>query len=207
MHLGQVSYQEAYALMLEMRQKRLKNEISDTLLFLEHPPVITMGRQSSEKDLYVSEAFLKEKNIEFFKTERGGKLTYHGPGQLVVYFIFDLAARKLSIQKFVNKVEEGLIRLCSSYNVNAERDLKNPGLWVGKNKIASVGFHIHRNVSIHGASFNINPDLKPFTYFLPCGITDKGVTSMSLETKKEIDLEKASKRLEKIYRSVYAASL
>ena len=108
MHLGQVSYQEAYTLMLEMRQKRLKNEISDTLLFLEHPPVITMGRQSSEKDLYVSEAFLKEKKIEFFKTERGGKLTYHGPGQLVVYFIFDLGARKLSIQNLSTKWRRAL---------------------------------------------------------------------------------------------------
>lgn len=203
MHLGQVSYQEAYALMLEMRQKRLKNEISDTLLFLEHPPVITMGRQSSEKDLYVSEAFLKEKNIEFFKTERGGKLTYHGPGQLVVYFIFDLAARKLSIQKFVNKVEEGLIQLCSSYHVNAERDLKNPGLWVGKNKIASVGFHIHRNVSIHGASLNINLDLKPFTYFLPCGVSDRGVTSLENETQKKTSFENVSNKIEKIYKKIF----
>lgn len=125
----------------------------------------------------------------------------------MVYFIFDLGARKLSIQKFVNKVEEGLIQLCSSYHVNAERDLKNPGLWVGKNKIASVGFHIHRNVSIHGASLNINLDLKPFTYFLPCGVSDRGVTSLALETKKEMELKKSSMRLEKIYRSVYAASL
>ncbi len=198
--LGLVPYQEASRLMADYHAQRLQGKIPDTFLFLEHPPIVTMGRRNSQADLHVSTEFLKEQGVDFIETDRGGRLTYHGPGQLVVYFIVDinqrkLSQRKLSIEKLVYLVEEGLKNLLQSYGITANRDERNPGIWVGNEKIASLGFHVSRGVTTHGLALNVMNDLTPFSYFTPCGIPTAGVTSMQSQTSKKYDVKEVANRL------------
>ncbi len=190
--MGLVPYEKAFALMQDLCMKRQKNLSSDQLLLLEHPPIITMGRRDSREDLKSSEQALIDAGIDFKKTDRGGKLTYHGPGQLVVYFIFDIQKRNLSIGDFVCKVEEVIIHFFKEQGESVNRDSRNPGLWVGNDKIASVGFHVQRGVTTHGIALNLSPDLTAFNHFVPCGIQNAGVTSLKKITGKAPDWKTAS---------------
>lgn len=177
--LGCCPYHEAHAWQKRLAAKRKKGLIEDHLLLLEHPPVITFGKRDAEGDLLVSRSFLRQGGIEVVATDRGGKITYHGPGQLVAYFIFHL--RGMTVPDFVHRVEDILIGMLDEYQIVGERDAKNPGVWVGSNKIAAVGFHIDHQVTTHGIALNVNCDLRPFRYFHPCGILDRGVTSLEKE--------------------------
>lgn len=177
--LGCCPYQAVFRWQKLLVARRKQGLIEDQLLLLEHPPTITFGRRESDGDLLISKKALQEKGIEIVKTDRGGKITYHGPGQLVAYFIFHL--RGGGIPDFVHKVEQIVINLLENYQISGERDLKNPGVWVEENKIAAIGFHMDQQVSMHGVALNVNCELRPFRYFHPCGITDKGTTSMEQE--------------------------
>ncbi|OGP09392.1 MAG: lipoyl(octanoyl) transferase [Deltaproteobacteria bacterium GWA2_45_12] len=207
--LGRISYAEALGLMQEFKAKRQNNEIGDQILFLEHQAVVTMGRKPSEKDLYLKKEELLKKNIDFVKTDRGGKLTYHGPGQLVIYFVFDIQKRGYSIEEWVWNVEEGVRKFLSEKGVECERDEDNPGLWVRAahepplQKICSVGFHVSKGVTTHGVALNLDCDLTPFGYFLPCGVEGRGITSVLKETGKKLFLEEAAKEIEGIYRGLF----
>lgn len=201
--LGTVAYQAALELMNQLRSERLQNIISDQLLFFEHPPVITMGRRDASGDFVLSPEEIRQKGIDLVQTDRGGKLTYHGPGQLVIYFIFDIAARKLPIDKFVWLAEEGLRLLLADYDIVAKRDKKNPGLWLGNKKIASLGFHIHKGITTHGIALNVWNDLTPFSFMVPCGVAEAAVTSVLLETGKKEALQKVGKKLLKVYGDVF----
>lgn len=177
--LGRVPYREAEVLQREMAVKRLSGEIPDTLILLEHPPVITMGRRRSEEDLIVTLEELTMQGIEFVQTDRGGRLTYHGPGQLVGYFIFSLGKR--SVTEFVRSVEEVLIRVLKTFGLEGSREPGKPGVWVNKRKIASLGLHFNQGVSRHGFALNVACELAPFQLIIPCGIQNSAVTSMKEE--------------------------
>ncbi|MBX7148204.1 lipoyl(octanoyl) transferase LipB [bacterium] len=188
--LGTIAYNDAMSVMKTLYDKRHAGEISDTLLVLEHPPVITSGRQQSDHDLKLSIDELKNKKIDFVHSDRGGKLTCHEPGQLVVYFIFNLHERKWSVEKLVWMAEEGLKRALSKMGIEVERDKEHPGLWVEHNKkIAALGFHISRGITTHGIALNVNNTLNTFLYIIPCGIEGRSVTTISKELNKTVGLK------------------
>ncbi|MBI2339953.1 MAG: lipoyl(octanoyl) transferase LipB [Deltaproteobacteria bacterium] len=201
--LGEAPYREALEKMNSLRDERLANRIPDQLLFLEHPPVITMGRRRSHEDLKINPEELKRRGIEFVETDRGGRLTYHGPGQLVVYFIVDIETRKISIDKMVWAVEEGVKRLLAKYGISASRDKRNPGIWVGNSKIASIGLHVHRGVTTHGVALNVDCDLAPFGYIIPCGIAGAGVTNLAEITARKYSVDEVGGDLRRCYEDVF----
>lgn len=175
---GCVPYEQALRWQRVLAERRRRKEIDDSLLLLEHPPVYTLGRRDGSSDLLVEEDWLRKRGMEIYKTDRGGKITYHGPGQLVGYLIFSLQD---SIPDFVRKMEEMLIALLAHFHLEGERDQKYPGVWIDRRKIAALGLHVARGITTHGFSLNVSCDLKPFQYIHPCGIADREVTSLEKE--------------------------
>lgn len=175
---GFVPYARALRWQRSLRFKRQKREIGDSLLLLEHPPVYTFGRRDSSEDLLVSRDWLHRNGMEIHKTDRGGRITYHGPGQLVVYLIFEV---KNSIPQLVWQIEETLIHLLWHYHLEGQRNQDRPGVWVEERKIAALGLHLQRGITTHGFSLNVNCDMKPFRYIVPCGIRDREMTSLERE--------------------------
>lgn len=185
-HKGRISYLEAYALQETLHAARLRGEISDTLLLLEHPPVFTTGRQDVAADWVLTPDEIRSRGIAVVSTNRGGRITYHGPGQLVGYFICDLNARHVGVADFVRWLEDGLIQLVSRYGVTAHRDAAYPGVWVGHNKLAAIGLHVRHGVTLHGFALNVTTDLTPYSYCVPCGIPDRFVTSLNTLRPSEV---------------------
>ena len=175
---GIVPYPMGIKWQKDLAKKRRADLLPDQLLLLEHPPVFTMGRQNSSSDLLETPKFLKQHGMEIYKTDRGGRMTYHGPGQLVGYLIFRL---RDSIPKLVWKIEEVMLQTLDHFRLEGRRDKANPGIWVDREKIAAVGLHIERGITRHGFALNVTCDLSPFRYIHPCGITDRGVTSLEKE--------------------------
>ena len=191
-NLGVLEYTRALALQQEILAKKLDNrDVNDHLLFVEHPAVYTLGRRGGRENLVVAESFLAEKNISVVQTDRGGNITYHGPGQAVLYPVIDLEKNKLSVPDFVWGLEEIMKRTCEAFNVLADRDERNHGLWVDNMKIGSVGIALKKGISIHGLALNINPDLTPFTWINPCGLANQAMTSIAKqknEKQRQLDL-------------------
>lgn len=179
LHRGTVPYTEAFALQQTLHDARLRNEIPDTLLFLEHPPVFTTGRQDVAADWLKSHDEIRACGIDIIATNRGGRITYHGPGQLVGYFICDLNARHVGVADFVRWMENGIIEVVSRYGITAHLDTAHPGVWVGQNKLAAIGLHVRHGVTLHGFALNVTTDLTPYSYCVPCGIHDRYVTSLN----------------------------
>jgi lipoate-protein ligase B len=178
--LGTVPYLEAFALQNDLHEQRQRGEIDDTLLLLQHPHVFTVGRRGSVEDILWNTETLRERGIEVVEADRGGMVTYHGPGQLVGYPIIDLG-RGADLVGYVRRLEDVLIRSLAFFDVEAGRDECNTGVWVDKGKIAAIGVRVSRFVTKHGFALNVSPDLGYFAGIVPCGITDKGVTSMKIE--------------------------
>lgn len=177
--LGTVDYHHAWRLQKELQYQRMEGAISDTLLFLEHPPVYTMGRRCETHDLVASEDFLKQEGIYVRKTDRGGLATYHGPGQLVGYLIFHLKENhKPSLSWYIWALEEVSILSLASFGIEGRRILGLTGVWVDNRKITAIGVRMSRWVTMHGFAFNLNPNLNHYQGIIPCGIVDKGVTSL-----------------------------
>ena len=186
--LGRIPYVSAHRLQEALVEARASGEIGDTLLLLEHPPVITLGRGAKEEHLRFPRASLNDRGIEVHDTGRGGDVTYHGPGQLVAYPIIDLSPERRDVRKYVRGLEEVMIRTAARWGVTAERiDEKGyEGVWVrspglGDRKIGAVGVRISRWITMHGLALNVRTQLSHFGLIVPCGITDKGVTSLELE--------------------------
>jgi len=182
-HLGVIDYATALELQHTLVSLRKQDRIADTLLLLEHPPVITLGRNADAKNILASKEQLAARGVEISECDRGGDVTFHGPGQLVGYPIFDLRSfnPKLGAVDFVRRIEEALIRACGDLRVPAERVAGLTGVWTTSNppaKIAAIGVHISRGVTSHGFALNVNNDLEAFRLIVPCGITDKPVTSL-----------------------------
>jgi lipoyl(octanoyl) transferase len=188
---GLMDYGEALDLQKNLLEKRQNEEINDTLILLEHPPVITKGKRTEDHHIVLSDTILKNQGIGLYEIDRGGEATYHGPGQLVGYLIFNLYNKQRELKKFIAKVEEIFITLLKEeYGISADRDLKHRGVWVGNEKITAIGISIHKAVTMHGFAFNINTNLDHFKWIIPCGITDKGVTSIKKITGKNQDMKK-----------------
>ncbi|MDF1616900.1 lipoyl(octanoyl) transferase LipB [Petrocella sp. FN5] len=178
-HLGLMDYKKVYDLQKMALGLRQKNLISDTLLLVEHDSVITSGIRGARDHILVTNHFLKDMHVPVYEIRRGGDVTYHGPGQIVGYPIIDLKNHGKNIRSFVRSIEEIFIRLLNDhYNIVANRDSLHPGVWVEDNKITAVGFEIKRWVSMHGFAFNVNTKMYEFDWIIPCGIKEKGVTSL-----------------------------
>jgi lipoyl(octanoyl) transferase len=178
-YLGRTPYAEALALQQSLHDSRKRNEISDTLLLLEHPHVITLGRAANRANILVNEQTRTEKKIELFETGRGGDVTYHGPGQLVGYPIISLAPDAQDVRRYVRNIQEVLVRTARDFGVEAEpRGGEHVGVWVGDDKLAAIGIRLSRWVTMHGFAFNITTDLEYFNLIVPCGIQGHGVTSL-----------------------------
>ncbi len=181
--LGETSYQEAFEIQKKIRHLRIAKTIPDLFFFTSHLPIFTLGKRPCEEDFLSSREEISKEEIEIFQSNRGGKITYHGPGQIVGYFIFDLRSHKLKIPQFINKIEEILILTLQDLNLEARRDAEYPGVWVHQKKIAALGLHFDRGVSIHGFSLNVNPNLEHYRHIVPCGIQGREVTSLLAENK------------------------
>jgi lipoyl(octanoyl) transferase len=176
--LGRIGYGPALELQQELIAARKAGTAPDHLLLLEHPHVITLGRNGHEENLLASAEIMERAGISFFPTDRGGDVTYHGPGQLVAYPIMDLREWKRDVGAFVRGVEQTMIDTLADYGIEAGRIPKLTGVWVGDRKIGAIGVHISRWVTSHGLAMNVSTDLSYFQYIVPCGLT-KPVTSMA----------------------------
>src|SRR6202453_2322803 len=192
--LGRISYVEALAIQQQVIAARKQNLIGDTLLLLEHPPVLTLGRNAHRSNVLASDDLLAQRGVELHEINRGGDVTYHGPGQLVGYPIVDLRGDlpgkkgpHLGPVDYVRLLEEVLIRTCGDFGVMTQRICKLTGVWtlaggsIREKKIAAIGVHISQAVTSHGFALNVTTDLRDFEWIVPCGITDRQVTSLELE--------------------------
>jgi lipoyl(octanoyl) transferase len=192
LQLGRIGYSEALALQQQLVELRHQQRIGNTLLLLEHSPALTLGRNSSRENILASSEFLLRRGVEIHEINRGGDVTYHGPGQLVGYPIVDLRSfsPRLGAVDYVRKLEEVLIRACASYGIFAQRIPKRTGVWtvpggsIPEKKIAAIGVHISRGITSHGFALNVTTDLRDFDMIVPCGIADRTVTSL----ENEIDI-------------------
>ena len=188
-HLGRVEYREASALQERLRTARLEDDIPDVLLLLEHPAVYTLGRRSGEADLPMGEDWYLSQGIDVVRTNRGGKLTYHGPGQLVGYAIM----RTDDVLAFVRTMERAVIAALADEGLEARaRTDEGPdftGAWVGDRKIASIGVHVARGVTTHGFAVNVENDLQPFEWVVPCGLPEVRMTSVTAEAGERRTLD------------------
>jgi lipoyl(octanoyl) transferase len=176
--LGRIDYASALQLQQQLAADRKQGLVPDQLLLLEHPHVITMGRNGHAENLLANDDVLSRAGIAFYPTDRGGDVTYHGPGQLVGYPILDLRDWKRDVGAYVRAVEETIITTLSEYGIQAGRIPKLTGVWVGERKIAAIGVHLSRWVTSHGFALNVSTDLSYFQYIVPCGLT-RPVTSMA----------------------------
>ncbi len=202
-HLGLVDYGTALRLQETLVELRKQQRIPDVLLLVEHPPVITLGRNAKPANIVVSRQFLATKGVEVFEINRGGDVTFHGPGQLVAYPIFDLRnfQPKLGAVDYVRKLEEVLMRTCAHYRIETQRIKGMTGVWTvaaaaeaanrkdGERKIAAIGVHISGGVTSHGFALNVSTNLESFKLIVPCGISDKPVTSIEFETGARLPIE------------------
>lgn len=172
----------------ELWQKRVADQISDTLILVEHEPVFTIGKHGNLANLLIPESFLRQKNISIHRIERGGDITFHGPGQLVGYPIFKLAQPMIGIKNFVYQIEKVLCRTLQRFHINASVDHPQIGVWVNREKIASIGIAVKNRVSFHGFALNIATDLSYFDYINPCGMNDIKMTSMEKILNKKISM-------------------
>ncbi|MDE3188344.1 MAG: lipoyl(octanoyl) transferase LipB [Acidobacteriota bacterium] len=219
LYLGRVGYDDALRLQSEIAELRLAGRVENVLLLLEHPPVLTLGRNANRSNVLASDELLAQRGVTLHEINRGGDVTYHGPGQLVGYPIFDLrslrnaSGGRLGPVDFVRMMEEALIRLCGVYGVRAGRIPGLTGVWCGpadgrsldgsrgreaERKIGAIGIHVSRGITSHGFAFNVTTDLRDFQLINPCGITDKPVTSLELEVAREVAQPAALPSLEAI---------
>ncbi|MDP6401267.1 MAG: lipoyl(octanoyl) transferase LipB [Candidatus Marinimicrobia bacterium] len=187
--LGQLPYQEVWAYQKKIQSKRIAGEIEDTLLMVEHEPVYTLGKNANENHLLQS----RDQSVDVFNIERGGDITFHGPGQLVGYPILDLSHYKKSISWYMRTLEQIIIDTVSEFGIEAKRIKGLTGVWVGDEKIAALGVRIRRWVTMHGFSINVNTDLTFYDGIIPCGIFDHGITSMEQLLCRPQDMEKVKK--------------
>ncbi len=203
-----VDYGEAWRLQVALVAARRTAVIGcDVLLLLEHPPVFTLGRRGGRENLVVSERLLEQSGIPVFHAERGGNITFHGPGQLVGYGIVDLHAAQLTVTDYVTFLEEVMIRTAAHWGVIAERNPLNRGVWAGLNKLGSIGIAVRRGVTFHGFAFNVNTSLEPFSWINPCGLKGIGVTSLERELGSTLPAVEVREVLKREVESVFQVQL
>jgi len=201
--LGFKHYKDTWDFQKELVEKRIRDEIPDTLIFVEHEPVFTLGRNRDWKNLLFPEDYLRRMGYSLYKVERGGDVTYHGPGQLVGYPIFKLNSALAGVKKFVYNVEEALIRTLKRYGIEAYRHKEYTGVFIPQGKIASIGLAFRKWVSFHGFALNVNNSLDPFKFIIPCGISHIPMVSMSLILGKEVPMGELKRCVYKSFLEVF----
>jgi lipoate-protein ligase B len=203
-----IGYREAWKLQSHLVAARKDKTIdNNAILLLEHPPVFTLGRRGGLNNLTVSGGFLEKAGIPVIRVERGGDITFHGPGQLVVYPIIDLMAARLRVVDYVENLEEVMIRTALDWGIEAERNPINRGVWVGNNKLGSIGIAMRRGICFHGLAFNVNPSLRPFGWMNPCGLEGVGVTSMEQELSRKVSMNQTRKAVKRHLEAVFSIEL
>jgi len=217
--IGLIDYQQAWDFQKEVYMKVLNNKINakgtdeeNYLLFCEHPHVYTLGKSGSENNLLINQLQLQKKNATFIKTDRGGDITYHGPGQIVGYPILDLETLGIGVKEYVRRIEEAIIKTLKEFSITAERLEGATGVWldtrtIKARKICAIGVKISRSITMHGFAFNVNTDLGYFKFINPCGFTDKSVTSLEKELGGRQDIEKVKAVLKENFLEVFGANL
>ncbi len=204
LNLDTIPYEEAFALQERLVVLRSQDTICDTLILLEHPPVFTITRKATLKNILASQDELQDRGISLCQTNRGGDITYHGPGQLVGYPIMNLKDHGKDLHKYIRNIEEIIIALLADFGIAAHRDKANPGVWIGDEKIAAIGIAVKSSwITMHGFAFNVNPDLDHYSLIVPCGITNKGVTSLRKLLGSPIRMEKVREKLIHHYAQVF----
>jgi lipoyl(octanoyl) transferase len=200
---GLVDYAAALELQRERVAQRKAGTISDTLILLEHPHVYTLGRNAQKENMLVSEEFLASRGAQVFHTDRGGDVTYHGPGQLVGYPILDLTRHRRDISWYMRSLEEVFIRTAQDYGIEAGRSAGAAGVWVGNDKLTAMGVHLSRWVTSHGFALNVDTDLRYFEWIVPCGLQGKGVTSLAKLLGHPVKMEGATERVVEHFGAVF----
>jgi lipoyl(octanoyl) transferase len=199
LYLGRIGYSAALDVQRELVEARHAQRIGNTLLLLEHPPVLTLGRNFDRNNIVASDELLARRGVAIHEINRGGDVTYHGPGQLVGYPILDLRSftPRLGAVEYVRMLEEALIRACGDFGITCQRIAGRTGVWtipggsIAEKKIAAIGVHISRGITSHGFALNVTTDLRDFELIVPCGISDRAVTSLDLEADTESGLHPA----------------
>ncbi|MFZ3047151.1 MAG: lipoyl(octanoyl) transferase LipB [Desulfatirhabdiaceae bacterium] len=208
LHLGLMDYAAA----LDMQHRLADSLIVDsdrygTILFLEHLPVFTLGKRGGLENLQVSSEFLASRNIPVIPTDRGGNITFHGPGQLIVYPIIHLTRNHLSVVDLVGRLEEVMIETLKFWNIASERSPVNHGVWVDGKKIGSIGIHIRKSISIHGIALNVNNSLVPFDWINPCGLAGITMTSMKQELYRDVPMDQVIRQMSLSIETVFQIEL
>lgn len=201
--LGKKKYQAVLADQFRLREARRRGQIPDTIVLVEHPRVITAGRRPADSDFRIPPQELKKQGFAVEKVNRGGKLTYHGPGQLVIYFILSLSPLGLSVPRLVHWVEQTGLETLSAFEIEATRRPGFPGLWVGEKKIASLGLAVDRGISMHGMALNVCPNLLDFKVIVPCGMVDCEITSIHLESSRAPSLSEVARCYRTVTEKIY----
>jgi lipoyl(octanoyl) transferase len=215
LHLGLVPYGTALQLQRTLMELRRAGRIENTLLLLEHPPVITLGRNAKLNNVVAPPEFLAQKRVELFDIDRGGDVTFHGPGQLVAYPIFDLRSfePRIGVVEFVRRLEEVLIRTCGDFAIGTQRIKGLTGVWTyalrnkPEAKIAAIGVHISRGVTTHGFALNVSTNLDFFSLIVPCGIAGRPVTSMQRELQKTLTMEEVANATSRNFGRVFQSQM
>jgi lipoyl(octanoyl) transferase len=209
--LGLIGYADAWSLQKRLVTARKAGAIEDVLLLCEHPHVITLGRNGKREHLLASEPILKQKGVEFCATDRGGDITYHGPGQIVGYPILNLSAIRRDVVWYVRMLEEAMIRTTAEFGLHAQRIAGKTGIWVGRaendEKLAAIGVHISRWVTSHGFAYNVATDLRYFDLIVPCGIADRRATSLEKLLDRRVEYREVAPRLSKYLGEVFTLEM
>ena len=203
LRLGLRDYASALSLQEKIREERLRGERPDTLLLLEHEPVITLGRGAKSENVLATRAELELRGIALHEIGRGGDVTYHGPGQLVGYPILDLKPDRCDVRRYVTDLEEVMVRIAAAYGLSARRIEGLRGVFVGDNKLGAVGVRISQWVTMHGFAINVSTDLDGFGLIVPCGIRDHGVTSLTRETGRPITVDEVTELAVGVFSEVF----
>jgi lipoate-protein ligase B len=203
-----LDYRKAWSLQKELITARRAGSLqNDVVLFLEHPPVFTLGRRGGRECMLVTEAFREKTGIPIIQVERGGTITYHGPGQLVAYPIVNLQSARIKVVDFVSGLEDVMLQTAKSCGIAAERKDANRGIWVGPKKMGSIGIAVRRGISFHGLALNVQTDLTPFGWIQPCGLQNVQMTSMQLESAQSLSMQQVRAILKKQFESVFGIHL
>lgn len=201
--LGRMDYRDAWNLQRDIVDERADGRIPDTLLLLSHPPVVTLGRGGSPAHVVATAEELAERRVEFVQTDRGGDVTFHGPGQIVGYPIVDLSRRGRDLHRYMRDVEETLIRALDRFGIDADRIEGLTGVWVDGAKVAAIGIRVSRWITHHGFALNVDTDLSYFDLIVPCGIADRRVTSMEELLGRPVDRAEVEAALEAAFAEVF----
>ena len=202
--LGNVEYEKCFRIQNTLQLARLADQIPDCLLLLEHPPTITYTKPIDLKNLLVSEFKLQEQGIQLKKTDRGGNITWHEPGQLIGYPILKLTGKDRDLRKLIFNYQEVIIRTLAEYSISAHRDPEHIGVWVGDKKIAAMGVRMKKWVSKHGFSINISISISNYSLINPCGIDDRGITSVSRLLEKEVSVNEVKEKVVHHFSTVFS---